>query len=150
MNNPYLFHALTAGPIIVRRIVSQLPSSKYDSHADHKRFTLREAVAHVADWEGIDLSRIKQVLTEPGSTLTPYDETERAEAQGYTLLDVGEQLHLYAARRAATVAFLETLSAQSWAEQGFHPEKGVLKVYDLANLIVSHDTYHIEHFTQFL
>jgi hypothetical protein len=150
MNNPYLFKGLAAGPVIVRRIVAQIPVEKYDSLADPERFTLREAVAHVADWEEIDLGRIKQILTSPGTTLVPFDESERAAEQDYIHKDVAEQLNLYSARRSALVAFLETLPAEAWSEQGFHPEKGVLTVYDMANLVLAHDTYHIEHFTQFL
>ena len=150
MNNPYLFRGLTAGPLIVRRIVSHVPESRHDEHTDPERFTLREAIAHMADWDVIDLDRIKQILTSPGSTLVPYDESERAVAQAYVLTDVGEQLSLFSSRRAALVAFLETLPAESWVEQGFHPEKGMLTVYDMANMILAHDTYHVEHLTQFL
>jgi hypothetical protein len=150
VNNPYLLKGLVGGPLIVRRIVSNVPESRHDDHTDPDRFTLREAVAHVADWDAIDLGRIKQILSSPGSTLQPFDETERSILHDYVLTDVGEQLALFSSRRAALVAFLETMPAESWAEQGFHPEKGVLTVYDMANLILAHDTYHIEHLTQFL
>ena len=150
MNNPYLFQGLAAGPTIVRRIVAQIPVDKHDSITDPDRFTLREAIAHMADWEEIDLGRIKQILDSPGSTLVPFDESERAAGQGYIHSDIYEQLDLLAMRRATLIAFLETLPAAAWGEKALHPEKGVLTVYDMANLILAHDTYHIEHFTQFL
>ncbi|MEI7986873.1 MAG: DinB family protein [Armatimonadota bacterium] len=150
MNNPYLFKGLAAGPTVVRRIVSQVPPSKYDSVSDPDRFTLREAVAHVADWDSIDLDRIKQIIEDPGCTITPFDETERSIEQNYTSTEVMDQLDLYTSRRTTLIAFLESLAPEAWNVQGFHPEKGILTVYDMANLVLAHDTYHIEHFTQFL
>ena len=150
MNNPYLIRALLFGPQIVARIVAQIDSSRYDSRTDPDRFTLREAIAHEAEWDAIDLSRIKQIVSSPGSDIEPFDEVELAAKNGYGNLDVQQQLTLFAQRRTATVAFLETLPPESWALSAAHGEKGPLTVCDMANLIVAHDTYHIEHLTQYL
>lgn len=150
MNNPYLIHGLTVGPTIVRRIVEQVAVSRYDSRTDPERFTLREAIAHLADWEEIDASRIRQAIDQPGSTLIPMDEVARAEEQDYAHTHVMDQLALYEKRRKDLVAYLEALPAEAWGSRAFHPEKGELTVYDQANLVLGHDTYHIEHLTQFL
>ncbi len=150
MNNPYLIRALSFGPQIVARIVAQIEPSRYHTHSDPDRFTFREAVAHLAEWDAIDLSRIKQIVSRPGSDIEPFDEVELAAKNGYTRSDVHQQLELFAQRRVATIAFLETLPPDSWALSVVHGEKGPLTVYDMANLIVAHDTYHIEHLTQYL
>ena len=150
MNNPYLIRALAFGPQIVSRIVAQIGESEFDRHTDPERFTLREAVAHLAEWEAIDLDRIKQIVSRPGSDIEPFDEVELAEKHKYGKLDVQQQLALLSQRRSATLAFLETLPAESWALQAVHGEKGPLTVYDMANMMVSHDTYHIEHLAQYL
>ena len=150
MNNPYLFHALSAGPTIVRRIIAQIPSEKYDSHTDPERFTMREAIAHIADWEAIDLQRIKQAVENPGSDIQPYDEVQVAKEHNYTASDLGEQLSLYEHRRRETIAYLKSLTPEQWASKATHLEKGDLTVYDQANLVVGHDAYHIEHLSGFL
>lgn len=149
MNNPYLIRALSFGPSIVARIVGQIDSSRYDTHSDPERFTLREAVAHLAEWDAIDLSRIKQIVSRPGSDIEPFDEVELAAKNGYGSLDVHEQLNLFARRRLAMIAFLETVPSEKWSLSAVHAEKGPLTVYDMANMIVAHDTYHIEHLTQY-
>jgi hypothetical protein len=150
MNNPYLIRALSFGPSIVARIVGQIDASRYDTHSDPERFTLREAVAHLAEWDAIDLNRIKQIVSRPGSDIEPFDEVELAEKNDYGSLDVHQQLELFAQRRVATIAFLETVPPEKWGLSAVHAEKGPLTVYDMANLIVAHDTYHIEHLTQYL
>ncbi|MBS1726886.1 MAG: DinB family protein [Armatimonadetes bacterium] len=150
MNNPYLIHGLTVGPITVRRLVEAIGVEQADVLADPERFTLRESVAHLADWEKIDLDRIRQAIAQPGSTLQPYDESQRAIDENYAGADILSHLDLYASRRAETIAFLQSLTEDQWKAVAFHPEKGSLTVYDQANLILGHDTYHVEHLTQFL
>lgn len=150
MNNPYLVRALTYGPLIVRRIVESLPTDAHDTHSDPDRFTVREAVAHLADWQQIDLDRMKLAASGTGATLQPYDEVERAKEMNYVDLDVMEQLNLYESRRLEILAYLDSLSEGEWRNTGYHPEKGHMTVYDQANLLVAHDTYHIEHLTQYL
>ena len=145
MNNPYLIRALHFGPMIVRRIAEQVAQDRYDSTTDPERFTLREAVAHLADWQEIDLDRIRiSIEHKDGAILTPHDESERAEEKGYVNLDVEAQLDLYEARRKHIIEFLEALTPTDWGRSGYHPEKGHMTVYD------AHDTYHIEHLSQFL
>ena len=150
MNNPYLVRALTYGPMIVRRIVEAIPASQYDSHSDPDRFTVREAVAHLADWQEIDLDLLRLSAAGNGSLLEPYDESERAAEQGYVSTDVMEQLELFEARRRVILAFLDALLPEAWGNTGYHPEKGHMTVYDQANMLVAHDTYHIEHLSQYL
>lgn len=143
-------HGLQVGPLIIRRIVEQIPSAQYDSHADPERFTLREAVAHLADAQGISTERIRQTLESPGSTIVPYDEVVRAEEQGYIHSFVMEQLELFDRRRSAVLELLGGLAPDDWGKSAVHTERGVMTVYDQANLLLAHDTYHIEHLTQFL
>ena len=123
MNNPYLIRALSFGPLIVARTVARIDPSRHDDHSDQGRFTLREAVAHLSDWEEIDLGRIKQIVSSPGSDIEPFDEVELASKNGYETLDVHKQLTLFAQRRATTVAFLESLPPESWALSAVHGEK---------------------------
>ncbi len=150
MNNPYLFHGLEVGPVIVRRLVTAIGFENGDLIPDPARFTLREAIAHLADWEAIDLGRIRQAIERPGTPLQPYDEDQRAIDQNYGATDVKEQLELFEQRRKETIAYLRSLSEAQWRAEARHAEKGALTVYDQANLVLGHDTFHIEHLTLFL
>ena len=60
--NAYLFPGLEFGPRIVARLVEQIPAARYDERTNPSRFTLREAVAHLADWEPILRDRIARAL----------------------------------------------------------------------------------------
>ena len=147
--NAYLFPGLEFGPRIVARLVEQIPAARYDERTNPDRFTLREAVAHLADWEPILRDRIARAVAEPESAVQGIDESIRAEEQGYSKWDVGEQLKVFADERQKTIAYLKTLNPEDWNKALVHNEKGRQTVSDQANQLLGHDLYHIDHLMEF-
>ncbi len=149
MNNPYLLQGLRLGPISIERLVSVIPAENWDRVTEEDRFTMREAIAHLADWEPIMRGRIEMALQYPGSTIQPIDEAERAVEMGYDETDPFEQAQLLVEERNEAIAMVEATTS-GWENQVLHPERGQMSALDLTNLLVGHDAYHIEHLTQFL
>ncbi len=147
--NAYLFPGLEFGPRIVERLVAQIPASRHDEKTNPDRFTLREAIAHLADWEPILRARIEKAIAEPNSPVNGIDEGIRAEEQGYGSWDVAEQLAVFKKERAKTIATLQTLAPEDWGKAIVHNEKGRQTVADQANQLLGHDLYHIDHLTEF-
>src|SRR5436853_2660547 len=110
--HPYLFPALELSPKAFERIISQIPEKRYDEHTDPDRFTLREAVAHLADWDPIFLQRIQAGVDNPGSAIQGYDEGQRAIDKNYQSWDVKESVRIFAEARAVTIRYLKTLSKE--------------------------------------
>jgi hypothetical protein len=104
----------------------------------------------LADWEPILLGRIRTAVQTPGATIQAYDESARAEEMAYKTRDPFAEANLFAKERKTTAEFLRTLAPEDWAKTVQHPERGQLSVYDLANMLIGHDMYHVEHLTQFL
>ncbi|MBX3096255.1 MAG: DinB family protein [Fimbriimonadaceae bacterium] len=150
MNNPYLRHGLLAGPLTVRRLVGIIHPDDYDRRTDPSRFTLREAIAHLADWEPILRGRIESALQSPGSTIQALDESERAESQNYHATDPVEQAEKWQLERDETVSLLDGLTADQHELTVIHPERGPMSVADMMNMLVGHDAYHVVHLTEFL
>jgi hypothetical protein len=149
-NNAYLLSSLRKGPIIVRWIVAHASPDIYDTKTDPERFSFREAVAHLADWEPILHDRMKQIKFNPGSTLPAYDEGQRAILLNYAAVDPVEAVGRWEMARADSIRFLEKEAPGFWESTARHSERGEISLYDLANMEVAHDTYHIEHLLQFL
>jgi hypothetical protein len=150
MNNPYLLPGLKSGPLTVARIVRSIPERLYDHKTDPDRFSLREAVCHLADWEQIHLARMQAGLTQEDAPVHGIDEGARAEELGYATWNVEEQLSHFASERQKTIDFLKGLSPDQWKTTVVHSEKGRLTLYDQANVLLAHDTYHIDHLSQYL
>jgi len=142
--NPYLLPTLEFGPVVVRRELDHIAPDRLDRAAEPGRFTPREVIAHLADWEPISRGRIESALREPGSAIEAFDEVEMARANGYAASDPHEQCDLFARERAATAALLRRLGPEDWTKTVFHPERGILTVADQANALIGHDLYHIE------
>lgn len=149
-NNAYLLSSLRKGPIIVGWIVAHTTPEIYDAKVDPERFSFREAVAHLADWEPILHERMKQIKFNPGSTVPAYDESHRALLMNYAAVDPVEAVRRWTKFREESIRFFEIDGPGFWENTANHPERGPISLYDLANMEVAHDTYHIEHLLQFL
>jgi hypothetical protein len=148
--HPYLLKGVSLGPTVVKRLVELIPASKIDTALSDDRFTIREVVAHLADWEVLFRARMELAHSTPGSPITTYDEGERAIERNYSELDLQEQLDLYAAERAKTVAFLSSLTPSDFRLTYVHPAMGVMVIEDQANMLVGHDMYHVEQLAAYL
>ena len=126
-----------------------MPEDKWDEPLEEGRFTPREIVAHLADWEPILLERMRITRDTPGGRLQGIDETQRAEEQGYSR-DAGEQGELFLARRKETIAWLRTVRPEDWAKHAEHTERGRMALADQANALLGHDIYHIEQLSAYL
>ncbi|MBX3117883.1 MAG: DinB family protein [Fimbriimonadaceae bacterium] len=124
--------------------MSEIHSSKIDLPTHDGRFTPREVVAHLADWEPILRARMQQTKDQPGSTIVPYDEGQRALDMDYAQKDWRVEIDRYIALRAETKKWLETLTAEDWNLTAVHAERGPQSLADQANLLLGHDLYHIE------
>lgn len=150
MANPYLLPALELGPLAIQRLISLMPPDRYDVSLNDGRFTVREGIAHLADWEPILLDRLKVIRYQPGGVIQGYDEGQRAIDQDYASWDPAKSAELFIARRKETIDFIRNDAPGHWQNTGVHSERGELSLEDLANTIIGHDTYHLEHLTRFL
>jgi hypothetical protein len=148
--NFYLMPAVELGPLTVKRLLQLIPERRWDEALHRDRFTPREVVAHLADWEPIMRERLRTAVTTPGQTITAYDEGKMAVDHGYRALDPREQAELYRTERRTTAEFLRSITPGQWRNTVHHPERGPQSVEDLANLILGHDLYHIEQLSEYL
>ncbi len=142
--NPYLLPGLESGPIVVARIAETVPADHWDTPTAPGRFTPREVVAHLADWETELLKRMQIAKATPGAEVMAYDEGVWAVEHGYASTDPKEQAALFRSRRSQTLAWLKALEPADWTLTFLHPEQGAKTIYDCACMMLGHDLYHIE------
>ncbi len=148
--HPYLLKSLGLGPVVIRRLVGLIPDSMHDTALADDRFTVREVVAHLADWEALFRGRMETAFASPGSSIVVHDEGDRAVELKYAQSDIWKQLDLYTAERAKTQAFLNTLSKEQFDLTYIHPAFGTMIIEDQANMLIGHDMYHVEQLTAYL
>ena len=68
-----ILKALRAGPIVLRRLVRDLPDATIRARPAPGEWTIVEVVAHLADTEERALGRTHRMLDEEEPALAPYD-----------------------------------------------------------------------------
>lgn len=150
MNNPYLISGLRNGPLCVQRILALIPSDKLDTKTDPDRFTPREVVAHLADWEPILRGRIEWALRAPGVEIAGIDESERAKEKKYASTDPQEQVELFIAEREKTITIIQKIEPAEWHYEVNHKERGIMTTADQTSMLLGHDLYHIDQLLEFV
>ena len=135
--------ALSATPGIITRFCYGVPDAIADQDQGPDYFTLREVLAHLADWEPIWLERIQRIVQEDVPVLPNIDEGKMAELNGYKTTPVDVSLDNFTNGRAALVEYLQSLPDDAFARQGIRPEIGNISVKDIATIVLAHETYHI-------
>ena len=140
----YLLKALQATPELIASALQGISDAEADSRPDPDRFTLREAIAHIADFEPIFRGRMELIASTDTPTLENRDEEQMAIDRDYAHTDVAEQTQIFLAERAKTVALLQTLPLEFWSREGLREGVGTISLEDIAHLLVVHDVYHLK------
>ncbi len=138
----YMKSALSNSPATIACLIKDATTEDYDRRPDPERFTIREVMGHLADWDGVWLERMSRIRDENNPFLPGYDEGQWAIDHNYAGMDVAEQLARLTEGRKKIVALLEGLSEEAWDRTGTHGELGTISIADLATLVIVHDGHH--------
>ena len=138
----YLLQAYEGAPDVFDALLLGLTENEADHRPDPARFTLREAVAHLADWENVFGERLLKTRDEDSPLLQGYDEGQWAIDHGYAQSDWHEQARLFRERRRQMAAVLRSLTPDQWFRPATHSEIGPITLEEQVVAIVGHDAYH--------
>lgn len=145
----HMLQALSTSPAVLARLVHGT-SPDWDRRPDPDRFTLREVVAHLADWEAIWRQRVEAIARAPGCKIQGRDPDELAKKNDYAKQDPKANIARFAEGRAAYIATLEQLNVETWAKTGRHSDYGPITVGQIAQYALGHDAYHLRQVTEWL
>jgi len=144
----YLLGALAGAPDLFDALLRGLTDAEADGRPDPNRFTIREALAHLADWEDVFRGRLLQTRDEAAPVLQGHDEGQWALDRDYAHSDWRQQARLYRERRRQMVDLLTALTPAQWDRVGSHTELGPIPLEGQAVLISAHDAYHLQQIAQ--
>lgn len=149
----YLLTSIASTPKILATLLAEISGEDavWDKRPDPERFTLREVLAHLTDWEPIHVERINRILNEEEPVLPDLDEGQFAIDNDYAHQDPIENLRLFAERRAKLVALLKGLPEEALDRAGIRPPAiGRITIDEMATLVLAHDVYHIAQVVEWL
>ena len=150
MVNSYVLLGLEASPAVFGRLADVVPADKWDVRSDPDRFTAREVLAHLADWEPVLFSRLKGTYLEDNFGLPNHDPGEWAIEHNYAKSDPHESVEKFRRARAETVALIRSFPSLAFKRVGTHPVRGPMTISDQIAAMLGHDMYHIEQLSHHL
>lgn len=148
----YVLNSADHMPATLSALLSHLPpdSPVWETRPDADRFSLREIVAHLADWDDVWKERFTRTVSENAPQLNRPDVNQRMKEKGYAQADPQESLaHLIQSRDALT-AWLRALPADAWDRLAHLDRMGDLTLETQATLILAHDAYHLRQIAEWL
>ncbi len=123
-------------------------SPRWDAKPDPERFSLREIVAHLLDFDSVSRDRFERVIREDHPELEDWDPTEAAAH--YDARDPKHQLENLLVSRRELAVWLEGLSDDEWKRAGSRPRVGEFSVEEGTALLLGHDSYHLAQIVEWL
>lgn len=149
MLSPYVFIGLEKNRELFALLMDSIPEVLLDQSTGQGRFTVREALAHWADWESIHLARIQAAETQDGAKVPDIDEGQRVIDEGYRDWSQDDIRDRFLNGRRVMIRTLHDMSDEQLGHCFEHSRFGVLTISDYAGHILGHDAYHAEQLTRF-
>ena len=132
------------GPELLRAAVSKAQESQHGLHPVPGKWSIRQVVCHLADFEPIYADRMKRVLVEDNPTMFGGDPDVFASGLHYEIRDVREELDLIALVRKQMARILRQTDVEDFQRTGVHSESGPLTLETLLERITNHITHHVK------
>lgn len=132
-----------AGPQLLREAVAGMTESDRDARPIAGKWSTRQVVCHLADFEPVYADRMKRVIAEDRPTFFGGDPDVFAARLAYAQRDVDEELRLIEAVRGQMGRILQTLSATDFQREGIHSEAGPLTLQALLEGVAKHLPHHV-------
>jgi uncharacterized damage-inducible protein DinB len=132
-----------AGPDQLRAAIDGLTPQQVDARPIPGKWSTRQVVCHIADFEPVYVDRMKRVIAQEEPTLFGGDPDLFAARLAYPARDLEEELRLIAACRAHMARILMALRTEDFARRGNHSERGPITLEKLLSDIARHIPHHV-------
>jgi uncharacterized damage-inducible protein DinB len=145
MNHGVLFSDYLAGPEILRRSISGMSDEQIDAAPIAFKWSTREVVFHIADFDLIYADHMKRVITEHEPKLFDGDRKLFATRLAYDKRDVDEEIRMIKAVRRHMGNILRSTEAGDFQRKGIHSADGPLTLADLLKRAADHIPHHAQY-----
>ena len=146
MEIPPLIDKYASGPQKLRDAISGMTPNEIDTVPVPGKWSTRQVVCHLADFEPVYADRMKHVIAEDQPSFAGGFHQQFAEHLAYDQRDIEEELRLIEITRSQMARILRTLPPEVFDRTGIHSVDGPMTLRSLLERI----TNHIPHHAQFI
>lgn len=143
MNHSQLIDEYAQGADRIAEAIAGMTAEQLDATPVAGKWSTRQVVCHIADFEPVYADRMKRVIAENEPTFFGGDPDVFAARLAYDRRDIEEELQLIAAVRRHMVRILRTLAEADFQRIGNHSEDGPISVETLLRRITGHIPHHV-------
>ncbi len=143
MSIPALIERYLSGPRQLREALAGMSPAELDARPVPGKWSTKEVICHIADFEPVYLDRIKRVIAEEEPTMFGGDPDLFAARLAYASRDVEQELKLIEACRAHLGTILRALPESHFARRGIHSVAGPMTIEKLLTNIAGHIPHHL-------
>lgn len=139
-----LLDAYRNGPAMLRNALEKADPSHFDLTPVPGKWSIRQVVCHISDFEPVYADRFKRVLVEDNPTIFGGDPDAYAAALAYGNRSVERELAYIEATREHMLPILQQCDIEHYQRTGVHSEDGPMTLETLINRIVAHIPHHVK------
>lgn len=132
-----------AGPDLLRGAIAGWTAEQLTATPVPGKWSARQVICHVADFEPVYADRMKRVIAENEPTFFGGDPDVFAARLGYAQRNLANELELIEAVRRQMGDILRTLSPADFDRVGNHSVDGPLSLATLLERITKHIPHHV-------
>jgi uncharacterized damage-inducible protein DinB len=145
VENGLLVANYLAGPEILRRTISGMTYEQLKAAPVPFKWSTREVVFHLADFDMIYADHMKRVIAENEPQLLGPDEKRYAARLAYDMRDVDEEVRLIKSIRRHMGRILRSIDADDFERRGIHSVHGSVTLAQLLRRAVNHIPHHAQY-----
>jgi hypothetical protein len=142
MRHELLIENYLAGPEILRRTVSGMSDEQLDASPIPYKWSTRQVVLHISDFDLIYADHMKRVIAESEPELRDGDRELFAARLAYDKRDVDEEIRMIKAVRRHMGRILRAIESEAFERKGIHSEHGPVTLADLLQRAADHIPHH--------
>jgi len=131
------------GPDLLKTAVAGVREDQFDQTPVPGKWSIRQVVCHIADFEPVYTDRMKRVLVEDNPTMFGGDPDVFAAGLHYEKRSVQEELELIFVVRRQMAVILRNTDVEDFQRTGVHSEAGPLTLETLLERITRHIPHHV-------
>ena len=130
-------------PAALQRLLDTVPADLVGRAEAPGKWSIREAVQHLADSELVGGFRLRMILAHDRPTLAGYDQDLWASRLRYRDVDLPGAVEQFIVLRRANLRIWQHLGPADLARVGIHGERGEESLAHLRRLYAGHDLLHL-------
>lgn len=143
MNPASLIDEYLQGPTRLREAIAGMTPEQIDAAPVAGKWSTRQVICHIADFEPVYADRMKRVIAEDNPTMFGGDPDVFAAKLAYDARNIADELQLIEATRRHTASILRTLSPEAFQRTGNHSADGPISLETLLRRITEHIPHHV-------